>query len=306
MSTTESTVELDATTEEAVDAAGHHSGAGATLRMVRRFRRQKAPMVAFVFLLVFVAAIVAAPVLATHDPLEQDLLGTLQPPSGDHWFGTDNLGRDVFSRALYGGRISLLGAGQALLVGLVIGVPLGLLSGYLAGKTDLLVMRLTDALMSFPPLIMMLAIVAALGPNLTNAMIALGVVFAPRFIRLVRGVVLELREEPYIEAAKSIGVSTPSILVRHILPNALPPLIVQISLATGFAILAEASLSFLGLGVQPPEASWGSMLEQGFSFINQSPTMIVFPGVAIAVTVLSFNVIGDGLRESIGREVRSE
>jgi ABC-type dipeptide/oligopeptide/nickel transport system permease subunit len=167
-------------------------------------------------------------------------------------------------------------------------------------------MRLTDALMSFPPLILMLAIVAALGPNLFNAMAALGIVFAPRFIRLVRGVVLELREEPYIEAARSIGVSSPVVVVRHIIPNSLPPLIVQVSLATGFAILAEASLSFLGLGVQPPNSSWGSMLASGFDYINQNAWLIVWPGVAIAVTVLSFNVIGDGLRESIGREVRSE
>ena len=167
-------------------------------------------------------------------------------------------------------------------------------------------MRFTDALMSFPPLIMMLAIVAALGPNLVNAMIALGVVFAPRFIRLMRGVVLELREEPYIEAARSIGVASPVIVVRHIVPNVLPPLIVQVSLASGFAILAEASLSFLGLGVQPPNTSWGLMLSSGFDYINQDPRLIIWPGLAIAITVLTFNVIGDGLRESIGREVRSE
>lgn len=306
MSTTEAAIDIDSVTATATDALEHDRGAGASRRMARRFRRQKAPMVALCFLTVFVVLVLAAPIVATHDPLEQDLLATLQPPSAEHWFGTDNLGRDVFSRALYGGRVSLIGAAQALTVGLAIGVPLGLVSGYLAGRTDMVIMRLTDALMSFPPLILMLAIVAALGPNLTNAMIALGVVFAPRFIRLMRGVVLELREEPYIESARSIGVSTPSIIVRHILPNALPPLIVQVSLAIGFAILAEASLSFLGLGVQPPQSSWGTMLEQGFSYINQSSTLIVFPGVAIAVTVLAFNVIGDGLRESIGREMRSE
>ncbi|GAA0998123.1 ABC transporter permease [Acrocarpospora macrocephala] len=280
--------------------------AGAIRRMVRRFRRQRAPMVALGFLALLVLSVVAAPLISPYDPLEQHLAAVLQGPSAEYWFGTDELGRDLFSRVLDGGRVSLLGAVQALVVGLAIGLPLGLLAGYFSGVTDMIVMRFTDALMSFPPLVMMLAIVAALGPNLTNAMLALGVVFAPRFIRLVRGVVLALREEPYIEAARSIGVAAPSIIVRHIIPNALPPLIVQVSLATGFAILAEASLSFLGLGVQPPQASWGSMLSQGFSSLGQSPTMIVFPGVAIALTVLACNVVGDGLRESIGREVRSE
>jgi ABC-type dipeptide/oligopeptide/nickel transport system permease subunit len=281
-------------------------GVGAFRRMVRRFRRQKAPMFALGVLLVIVIMVIAAPLIARHPPNKQDLAHTLQGPSGDHWLGTDHLGRDVLSRLLYGGRISLFGAFLALSVGLVLGVPLGLIAGFVSGRTDWFIMRLTDALMSFPPLIMMMAIVAALGPNLVNAMLALGVVFSPRFIRLVRGVVLELREEPYIEAARSIGVPGPVIVVRHIIPNALPPLIVQISLATGFAILAEAGLSFLGLGVQPPNSSWGTMLASGFDYINQTAMLIVWPGLAIATTVLCFNVIGDGLRESIGREMRSE
>lgn len=280
--------------------------AGAMRRMARRFRRQTAPMIALCVLVLIVLLVILAPLIMTHPPDQQNLTSTLQGPSREHWLGTDNLGRDIFSRLLSGGRLSLFGAGLALSVGLAIGLPLGLLAGFTAGRVDMLIMRLTDALMSFPPLIMMMAIVAALGPNLTNAMLALGVVFSPRFIRLMRGVVLELREEPYIEAARSIGVSSPKIVIRHIVPNALPPLIVQVSMATGFAILAEASLSFLGLGAQPPKSSWGSMLSSGFDFINQSKWLIVWPGLMIAITVLCFNVIGDGLRESIGREVRSE
>ncbi len=282
------------------------AGVGAIRRMVRRFRRQKAPMFALGVLVVLVIAVVLAPLITKYPPDAQDLTQTLKGPGKDHWLGTDHLGRDIFSRLLYGGRTSLFGALVAVTVGLAISLPLGLTAGFLAGRPDMFIMRFTDALMSFPPLIMMLAIVAALGPNLINAMIALGVVFAPRFIRLMRGVVLELREEPYIEAARSIGVSSPVIVVRHIVPNALPPLIVQVSLASGFAILAEASLSFLGLGVQPPNTSWGLMLSSGFDYINQDPRLIIWPGLAIAITVLTFNVIGDGLRESIGREVRSE
>lgn len=263
-------------------------------------------MVALIGLIAIVAVVILAPWIAPYDPLKQDLASALQGPSRKHWFGTDELGRDVFSRVLYGGRVSLRAAVQAILVGIVLGLPLGLIAGYLGKAVDYVIMRFTDALMSFPPMILMLAMVAALGRNLNNAMLALGIVFAPRFARLARGVVLELREEPYIEAAQSIGVSTPAIIWRHIIPNALPPLIVQLSLSTGFAILAEAGLSFLGLGVQPPQASWGTMLERGFRSLSQSSTLIVFPGIAVALTVLAFNVIGDGLRESIGREIRTE
>jgi ABC-type dipeptide/oligopeptide/nickel transport system permease subunit len=165
-------------------------------------------------------------------------------------------------------------------------------------------MRLTDALMSFPPLILAIAFVGVLGPSLTNAMFVIGVIFAPRFVRLVRGTVLSIREETFVEASRSIGTPTPRVILRHVLPNALSPLIVQISLTAAMAMLAEASLSFLGLGVQPPDASWGSMIERGFRYTATAPWLTVFPGLLIALTVLAFNILGDGLRDSLGREIR--
>ncbi len=257
--------------------------------------------------LVFAAAVaVLAPFLAPDDPQATDLANTLAAPGGDHLLGTDALGRDVLSRLMHATRVSLVAAFLAVGVGIVLGVPPGLVAGYVGGAIDNLVMRVTDAVMSFPPLILAIAIVGVLGPNLTNAMIAVGVIFAPRFLRLVRSTVLGVREETYIEAARSVGVSTRRIIIRHVMPNALAPLVVQISLSAGLAMIAEASLSFLGLGIQPPEASWGSMLGDAFRYISRSPTLIVVPGVAIAATVLAFNVVGDGLRDSFGREIRRD
>jgi ABC-type dipeptide/oligopeptide/nickel transport system permease subunit len=200
--------------------------------------------------------------------------------------------------------VSLIAAVQAVALALVLGVIPGLLAGFFGGWVDMVISRITDALMSFPPLLLAIAIVGVFGPNLRNAMIAVGVIFAPRFLRLTRSAVLSVKEETYIEASRSIGTSTAAVLRRHIVPNILSPLIVQVSLSLGFAMLAEASLSFLGLGVQPPEASWGAMVGRAYRFLNQAPTMVLFPGAAIALTVLSFNVLGDGLRDSFGREVR--
>lgn len=273
-------------------------------RFWRRFRRQRPALVALGFIIFLVVIAVFAPWIAPADPTSQSLRNNLQAPSWEHWLGTDELGRDVLSRLIFATRLSLLAALQAVGVGIVLGVPPGLAAGYLGKSVDLVIMRITDAVMSFPPLILAIAIVGVLGPNLTNAMIAVGVVFAPRFIRLVRGTVLAVREETFIEASRSIGTPTIRIIRRHILPNVMSPLVVQISLAAGFAMLAEASLSFLGLGAQPPDASWGVMLGRGFREISRAPWLVLAPGVITAMAVLSFNVLGDGIRDSIGREVR--
>jgi ABC-type dipeptide/oligopeptide/nickel transport system permease subunit len=292
------TASLDA--REAISAPEQSARA----RFLRRFRRQVPGLIALGYLVLVVLSALCAPLLATHDPLQQNLSGVLQPPGGGHVLGTDDLGRDVFSRALYAGRISLVAAAQAVAVAVVLGVVPGLIAGYAGRRVDAVIMRVTDALMSFPPLILAIAFVGVLGPSLTNAMFVIGVIFAPRFVRLVRGTVLSIREETFIEASRSIGTPTARVIRRHVLPNALSPLIVQISLTAAMAMLAEASLSFLGLGVQPPDASWGSMIERGFRYTAAAPWLTIFPGLLIALTVLAFNLLGDGLRDSLGRETR--
>ena len=274
-------------------------------RFLRRFLQERPALVGVAFLGLVAVTSLLAPWIAPADPAEQDLLAVLQSPGwGDHLLGTDHLGRDVLSRLMYSGRISLLAALEAVLVGVVLALPPGLVAGYVGGWVDGLIMRVADALMSFPPLLLAIAIVAVLGPGITKAMFAVGVIFAPRLARLVRATVLDVREETFIEASRSIGVSTPRILRRHVLPNVMPALLVQLSLLAGIAMLLEAGLSFLGLGVQPPDASWGTMLGEAFLVINETPWLSIFPGVAVALSVLAFNVVGDGLRDSIGRELR--
>ncbi len=288
---------------DADDGAGDELGGGR--RFLRRLRGQRVALFALVCLIVLALIALLAPWLAPNDPNEQDLRNVLADPlTGDYLLGTDNLGRDVASRMIFATRIALLAAAQAVAVGLLLGVPPGLLAGYLGGWVDLVIMRVNDAVMSFPPLILAIAIVGVLGVGLTNAMIAIGIVFAPTFLRLVRSSVMEVRQETFIEASRAIGTPTLTVLRKRVVPNVLPPLLVQVSLAGGFAMLAEASLSFLGLGVQPPDASWGAMLSQAFRVLARQPWLMVWPGAAIAVTVLLFNVFGDGLRDSIGREVR--
>ena len=275
-------------------------------RFLRRFLKQRPALFALGFLILLTLGAVFAPLVAPHDPLEQDLDQVLQAPIAGHWFGTDELGRDVFSRTLYAARISLLAAFQAVLIALVIGVPPGLVAGLWGGHVDSLIMRFTDALMAFPPLILAVALIAALGPSLTNAMIAVGILLSPTFLRLMRGTAMAVAQETYVEAARSIGCSQSWIITRHILPNVVSPLFVQISVFAGVAMLAEAGLSFLGLGAQPPDSSWGAMVGRGFRYISHAPSLIVFPGVAIALTVLAFYILGDGLRDSLGREIRRE
>lgn len=275
-------------------------------RFLQRFLRQRLAIAAAIFLGLLTLAAIFAPWVAPYDPLQQDLDHVLEGPSADHWFGTDELGRDVLSRTLFAARVSLLAATQAVIIALLIGVPPGLVAGLWGGRVDGLIMRATDALMSFPPLILAVAIIAVLGPSLTNAMLAVGVLLSPTFLRLMRATTMAVAQETYVEAARSIGCSQGWIIRKHVLPNVVSPLFVQISVFAGVAMLAEAGLSFLGLGAQPPDASWGAMVGRGFRYISHSPSLIVFPGLAIAITVLALYVLGDGMRDSLGREVRKE
>ena len=276
----------------------------ARTRFWRRFRRQKLAVAALVFVILVVLLAIFAPVIRPVDPNQIDLTNTRTGLGGGKGLGTDQLGRDVLSRLIVASRVSIQAALQSVGIGLVLGVPLGLVAGYFRGWPEAIITRLTDAVLAFPPIVLAIAVIAALGPSLTNAMIAIGIIFAPRFLRLVRAEVISISEETYIEAARSVGTSAPSIIVRHVLPNALPPLIVQASLSAGFAMLAEAGLSFLGLGVQPPQASWGSMLSDASGQINQQWWLMVPPGTCIVLITLAFNILGDGLRDSIGKEIR--
>ncbi|MDG4834294.1 ABC transporter permease [Solwaraspora sp. WMMD1047] len=273
-------------------------------RFLRRFLRHRPGVVAAALLLVIVLVAIAAPLLAPDDPLAQNLDGVLLPPDADHLLGTDDLGRDVLSRLLYGTRISLLAALQGTGIAILLGVPAGLLAGYFGGWLDRVIMTVTDAVMAFPALVLAVALAGVLGPSLTNAMLAVGVVMAPRALRLVRAAVLEVREETYTEASRSIGSSVTRILRRHVLPNIAPPLVVFTAITAGHVMLVEAGMSFIGVGVQPPDASWGAMLGGGFRFITRAPTLIIFPGLAIALAVFAFTLLGDGIRDSIGREER--
>ncbi len=272
----------------------------------RRFRSRRAAVVALAFLGGMVLVAVLAPLIAPMDPDAQNLREVLQGPSRRHWLGTDDRGRDVFSRLVFGARVSLVAAAQAVGVGAIIGVPLGLLAGYVGRWVDAVLSRVADGILSFPPLLLAIAIVGVLGRGITNAMIAIGIVFAPRFFRLIRGSVLALREETYVEAARSIGCGHLRIVRRHIVPNAVSPLMIQLMLATGLAMLSEAGLSFLGLGVQPPQASWGGMLGAAYRHVSRAPWQAVYPGVAIVAVVVACNVVGDALRVSIGRRVRRD
>ncbi|MEM5438680.1 ABC transporter permease [Paraburkholderia diazotrophica] len=268
-------------------------------RGLARFMRNRAAVFgAFLVALVVVMA-VFAPWLTQYDPVQASFMTVRQAPSAAHWFGTDELGRDVLSRLLYGARASLLAGVVSVGIAVVLGVPLGLLAGYFGKLVDGVISRVADALLSIPFLILAIALSAFLGPSLTNAMAAIGISAMPRFIRLTRGQAISVKAEEYVEGARAIGLDHPRIILRYILPNVLPPIIVQASLTVASAIIAEASLSFLGLGQLPPAPSWGSMLNTAKDFVSQAPWMSIFPGIAIFLAVLGFNLLGDGLRDAL-------
>jgi len=297
---------LEAHEIEELESLSRHKPESPMQRFRRRFRSNKLALLALAYLIGLILVAIFAPWIAPNDLFDQDLTNTLADPLDGGLLGTDGLGRDVFSRMIFATRVALWAVFLALIVSLAVGVIPGLVAGYFGGWVDSVIMRCTDAVMSFPPLILALAIVGVLGPNLVNAMVAVGLIFAPTFLRLVRGSVLSVRQETYIEASRSIGTPSHRIIFKHVLPNVLPPLLVQIALTAGFAMLAEASLSFLGLGVQSPDASWGTILDEGRRRLSEQPWLVVWPGMALAITVLAFNILGDGIRDALGRENRRE
>jgi peptide/nickel transport system permease protein len=266
---------------------------------LQRLVRRRGAALGLAVITFFVAVALLAPVVAPYDPLATSWSAVRKAPSAAHWFGTDEIGRDVLSRVIWGARASLLAGVVSVAISLAIGVPLGLLAGYAGGRTDLVLSRLTDAVLACPFLILAIALAAFLGPSLTNAMIAIGVSATPVFIRLTRGQTMAIKAEDFILAARAIGNPPWRIALHHVLPNVVPALIVQATLALAAAVIAEASLSFLGLGQQPPAPSWGSMLNVAKNYLENAPWMAIWPGLSIFALVLSFNLVGDGLRDAL-------
>ncbi|MDQ7849015.1 MAG: ABC transporter permease [Armatimonadota bacterium] len=271
---------------------------------VRYLLRRRLAVVGLVVLLGIGAAAALAPWISPYDPGTQVWEMALQPPSVSHWLGTDEFGRDVLSRILFGGRISLAVGFLAVGMAAGIGVPAGLVSGYAGGRVDVIVMRIMDVLLAFPAILLALAIVGALGPGVRNAILAVGIVVIPAFARVVRGATLVVRTQDYVEAARAVGAGAGRIVARHVFPNAMAPVIVQATLGVGTAILSSAGLSFLGLGAQPPTPDWGGMLASGREFMLQAWWITTFPGMAIMLTVLGFNLVGDALRDMLDPRLR--
>jgi len=268
-------------------------------RALRRLLRRRGAMLGLVIVLAFIVLAIFAPLIAPYDPVATSWSAVRSAPSAEYWFGTDEIGRDVLSRVVWGARASLLAGLVSVCISMALGVPVGLLAAYVGGWTDGLISRFTDSMLAVPFLILAIALAAFLGPSLSNAMIAIGVSATPIFIRLTRAQVLAVKVEDFVEAARAVGNPHWRIALRHILPNVLAPLIVQATLAIAAAIIAEASLSFLGLGQQPPAPSWGSMLNTAKNYVDNAPWMAIWPGLSIFLLVLSFNLFGDGLRDAL-------
>lgn len=263
-----------------------------------KFRRNTATWVGLVLVCLMLVGAVGAPILSPHDPMGRDYKVRLQPPSGTHWFGTDYLGRDLFTRILYGGRISMQVGLVAVGIALVSGLAIGALAGYYMGWFDVIAMRVMDVMLAFPSILLALGIMAILGPELKNAMLAIGIVSIPVYARLVRASVLTVRSMEYVEAARAVGLTNGRIILKHVLPNCWAPVLVQATLGAATAVLDAAGLSFLGLGAQPPTPEWGAMLADSRQYIRLAPWTVIFPGLAVMVTVLGFNLLGDGLRDA--------
>jgi peptide/nickel transport system permease protein len=291
---------VDTTEEELrLPAPPMESADSPRARAVRALLVRKAAVFGLLLIVLFTGLALLAPLIAPYDPTAQSWANVRKAPSLAHWFGTDEVGRDVLSRLLYGARASLMAGGISIAIALSIGAPLGMVAGYLGGFVDALLSRLTDAMLAIPFLILAIALAAFLGPSLGNAMIAIGVSTAPIFVRLTRAQVMTVKVEDYVEGARAVGNPRWRIAIVHILPNIVPALLVQATLSIAAAIIAEASLSFLGLGQQPPAPSWGSMLNSAQRFLASAPWLAIWPGIAIFLTVLSFNLLGDGLRDAL-------
>lgn len=265
--------------------------------LFQRLMRKPAFLIGGAIVLVLLLVAIVGPYLAPHDPFEMNQMNRLKPPSAENYFGTDEFGRDVFSRMIHGTRISLMIGAISVGIALVLGGLLGLVGGYFGGWLDLCIMAVMDLLLAFPTILIALAIVAVLGPSLNNAMVAVGLAAVPAFTRLVRGAVLVVREQPYIEAAKAVGGSHGWIMARHIFPNIVAPVLVLITLQFPAALLSSAALGFIGLGAQPPSPEWGAMMVSARTFLRRAPWMVNYPGFAIMLTVLSFNFLGNALRD---------
>lgn len=268
-------------------------------RTWKKLRANRSALVGACVVLFFVTVALLAPILPVADPMTTDWGAIRKAPSAAAWMGTDEIGRDILARMIWGAQASLLAGVVSVLIAVAIGVPFGLVSGYFGGWTDSIISRVTDALLAMPFLILAIALAAFLGPSLTNAMIAIGLSAVPIFIRLTRGQVLAVKTEDYVEGARAVGLGHVSIMARYILPNVFPPILVQATLTIATAIIAEASLSFLGLGQQPPAPSWGSMLNTAKNFLTQAPWMAIWPGAGIFLVVIGFNLMGDGLRDAL-------
>ncbi len=275
-----------------------------TWRLVWRTLRNPLSLAGLLIIGLLIVIAVIAPAIAPYDPLKTDTISRLQPPSGGHLFGTDQLGRDILSRIVYGTRISLRIAILVAAVALSIGAPMGIVSGYFRGRTDDFLMRLTDMFQSFPSLILAMAIAAALKPTLENVVLAIALASWPAYARLARSVTLSIREENYIEAARAVGAGNPRVLLRHVLPGVISPVTIQVSLDMGGILLTAAGLGFIGFGAQPPTPEWGLMISEGRNYIPGQWWVSTFPGLAISLVVLGFNLLGDGIRDALDPRLR--
>lgn len=274
---------------------------------MKRLLSSKLATLGLALFLLMVLLAIFAPIIEPYDPLEVNVVEKLQPPSAKHWFGTDELGRDVLSRTIEGARISIVVGVVAVLIALLCGTILGVLAGYYGGKVDAIISGFIDAVWAFPTIILALAITTALGPGLFNVLLAIGIVFTPNFARIVRSMVLTVRETEYVQGARAIGLNDFEIIMRYVIPNSFSVIIVQTSLNAAQAILSEASLSFLGLGISAPAASWGAMLKTGFNYLSRGAFWLsIVPGCAIMLTVLALNFLGDGLRDALDVRLRME
>jgi peptide/nickel transport system permease protein len=280
-------------------------GTSLTAIALGQFRRSHVGLVGGVLVCAFVLVAALAPLLSPYDPVSADFANVLSPPTRAHPFGTDDIGRDILSRVVYGSRISLQAGLFTVAVALCIGLPLGLVAGYLGGRVDNVIMRGLEVVLAFPGLVLALGITAVLGPKLIHALFAIGVVFVPNFARLIRAQVLSVKEHDFVAAARALGASDRRLVILHILPNCLAPLLVQSSFSVAFGILTEAALSFLGMGTQPPTPSWGIMLSMGRGYLEQAPWLGAFPGIAIFLAVLGFNLLGDGIRDALDPRLKT-
>ena len=290
---------MTAASHAQIPAAGAEALAQRRNRALAKFLANRAAVAGAVIVAAFVLLAIFAPLVAPFDPSKTNFAALRKPPSAIYWLGTDEIGRDILSRLIHGGIASLYAGVVSVFIALAVGMPIGLVAGWFGGWWDALISRATDALLAVPFLILAIALAAALGPSLTNAMIAIGLSQVPIFVRLTRGQVLAVKTEDFVEGARAVGVPNYLILLRHITPNIVAPLLVQGTLTVATAIIAEASLSFLGLGQQPPAPSWGSMLNTAKNYMDSAPWMSISPGLAICLVVLGFNLLGDGLRDAL-------